>query len=104
MRIDLNEKKLKCERPTMREKVELGEGWFCWITDNKVNSEFIIFTIHGASTDESDFAEIETQMKNEYRWINFIVPGYDGIDERRGNYQGTYKDIVKMIKKLLDKL
>ena len=35
------------------------------------------------------------------RWINFITPGFDGYDERRGDYQGTIHDISKMLEKLL---
>jgi surfactin synthase thioesterase subunit len=39
--------------------------------------------------------------KNFVRWINFIVPGFDGADERRGSYKGTLSDIIELIFLLL---
>lgn len=31
------------------------------------------------------------------RWINLVVPGFDGLDERRGNYSGSSQDFAKLI-------
>lgn len=39
---------------------------------------------------------------NKIRWINIIVPGFDNLDERRGDYKGTIEDICKLMKLLLD--
>lgn len=36
-------------------------------------------------------------MNGKIRWINLIVPGFDGQDERRGNYKGDVEDLSKMI-------
>ena len=41
-------------------------------------------------------------MKGTCRWINLIVPGFDGKDERRGNYSGSKEDIVTMILRILN--
>lgn len=43
-------------------------------------------------------------MKGFCRWINFIVPGFDGLDERRGNYTGSVQDISRLITLVLDRL
>jgi pimeloyl-ACP methyl ester carboxylesterase len=38
-------------------------------------------------------------------WINFILPGLDGSDEKRGkNFKGTAKDHCELIVRLLDRL
>lgn len=36
-------------------------------------------------------------MNGKVRWINFIIPGFDGLDERRGNYSGSAEDLSKLI-------
>lgn len=41
-------------------------------------------------------------MNGKVRWINFVVPGFDGLDERRGNYSGSAEDLSKLIVKVLD--
>jgi len=34
-----------------------------------------------------EWVRLEKNIKPNYlRWINFITPGFDGHDERRGNY------------------
>jgi pimeloyl-ACP methyl ester carboxylesterase len=38
------------------------------------------------------------------RWLNIIVPGFDKIDERRGDYSGSLNDISKLISMLIEKL
>ena len=43
-------------------------------------------------------------MNGTCRWINFIVPGFDGLDERRGNYSGSVQDISKLITMVLNEL
>jgi len=40
-------------------------------------------------------------MNGKVRWINFIIPGFDGLDERRGNYSGSAEDLSKLIVKIL---
>lgn len=50
-------------------------------------------TCHGCPGNEKDWTPLESEMKNKYRWINLVVPGFDGKDERRGNYQGTGEDL-----------
>lgn len=40
-------------------------------------------------------------MNGKFRWINFIIPGFDGLDERRGNYSGSAEDLSKLIMKIL---
>lgn len=41
-------------------------------------------------------------MKGSVRWINFILPGFDGLDERRGNYSGSAEDLGKLIVLILE--
>jgi U1 small nuclear ribonucleoprotein C len=43
-------------------------------------------------------------MKGKLRWINFVVPGFDGLDERRGNYSGSAEDLTKLIVAVLEEL
>ena len=43
-------------------------------------------------------------MQSSCRWINLVVPGFDGDDERRGNYSGSMKDFSELIVRLMNKL
>ena len=43
-------------------------------------------------------------MRNRYRWVNIVLPGFDGKDERRGDYKGTMEDVLKLILKVMEKL
>jgi hypothetical protein len=43
-------------------------------------------------------------MGERVRWINVATPGFDGEDERRGNYMGTYPDIKKAVINLIKSL
>jgi pimeloyl-ACP methyl ester carboxylesterase len=36
-------------------------------------------------------------MGSECRWINLILPGFDGKDERRGDYNGSAEHISQLI-------
>ena len=61
-------------------------------------------TIHGAPGDHREWAGLEKEMAGVCRWINFIVPGFDGEDERRGTYNGSVQDISKLITLVLNEL
>jgi hypothetical protein len=61
-------------------KVEVGNNWFGIISDNNIVSEFAIVTLHGMPGNEKDWAYLESQMNGEYRWINFVAPGFDELD------------------------
>jgi U1 small nuclear ribonucleoprotein C len=41
-------------------------------------------------------------MEGKLRWINFVVPGFDGLDERRGNYSGSADDLSRLIMAVLN--
>jgi hypothetical protein len=43
-----------------------------------VESQQTIIAIHGAPGNEKEWAGLETEMKGKFRWINFIIPGFDG--------------------------
>lgn len=43
-------------------------------------------------------------MKEQVRWVNFAIPGFDGEDERRGGYVGDYPALLDLIIKLKRKL
>lgn len=78
-----------------------NEGWYAMITDNEVKSELAVFTVHGAPGDHREWAGLELYMECKIRWINFVVPGFDGLDERRGNYSGSIEDLSKLIMLIL---
>jgi hypothetical protein len=42
-------------------------------------------------------------MNGKVRWLNFLTPGFDGIDERRGDYSGSVQDLCKLIVLVLQK-
>jgi pimeloyl-ACP methyl ester carboxylesterase len=42
-------------------------------------------------------------MGGEVRWINFVIPGFDDLDERRGDYSGSVQDFCKLIILILKK-
>lgn len=56
-----------------------------------------MFTVHGAPGDHREWAGLEAETKGAVRWINFVIPGFDGLDERRGNYLGTAEDLSRLI-------
>jgi len=60
-----------------------------------------VFTLHGAPGDHREWAGLETEMKGKIRWINMIFPGFDGLDERRGNYSGSADDVSKLVTMVL---
>ena len=35
--------------------------------------------------------------------MNFSYPGFDGEDERRGSYEGTVDDVVKLVEMVLNR-
>jgi pimeloyl-ACP methyl ester carboxylesterase len=43
-------------------------------------------------------------MEDRVRWINFAIPGFDGSDERRGAYKGSFEDIKTLLISLFLKL
>jgi U1 small nuclear ribonucleoprotein C len=58
--------------------------------------------VHGAQGDHRKWAGVEAELKEKLRWINFVVPGFDGLDERRGNYTGSAEDLSKLIVAVLE--
>jgi len=64
-----------------------------------------VVTAHGGAFDTSEFYKLETAFgEKTCRWINFCFPGYDGADERRGNYTGGAKDVSDLLEELLNHL
>ena len=57
--------------------------------------------MHGSPGDHVEWAGLETEMWDSCRWVNFVLPGYDGEDERRGNYSGSVEDISEMIIRII---
>jgi len=43
-------------KPKERERVDLGEGWYCYITDSKEKAKHTILTLHGAPGDHVEWA------------------------------------------------
>lgn len=67
-----------------------------------MDTEYTVFTVHGSPGDHREWAGFETEMKGSVRLINFILPGFDGLDERRGNYSGSAEDLGKLIVLILE--
>lgn len=40
-------------------------------------------------------------MKGEQRWINFVIPGFDSFNEKRGTYNSSMNDVGQLIIKIL---
>jgi hypothetical protein len=60
MGITLTPKKLIKYSPPPLKKIELGEGVYCYVTDNGVKSDQTIFAIHGYPGNCGEWAAIET--------------------------------------------
>ena len=69
----------KYDIPTLK-RIDLGDGMYFNLTDNQIKSEQTIITLHGAPAHYSEWAGLEHEMGNKYRWINLIIPGFDGED------------------------
>lgn len=78
LRINLTEKRSVKYKPRMMQKVDLGERVYCYVTDNLVDSEYAVMTFHGLKGSCSQWAGIETEMREQLRWVNFAIPGFDG--------------------------
>lgn len=67
--------------------------------------EITIVTSHGGAFDTSEFYKFESAFgERTCRWINFSLPGFDGVDERRGNYSGSVNDVSDLLEELLNHL
>lgn len=104
MKVKLTDKKSVKYNSKQLQRIDLGEGVYCYVTDNGVKSEQTIMTIHGIPGSCSEWAGIQAEMKEQVRWVNFAIPGFDGEDERRGNYVGDYPALLDLIIKLKQKL
>lgn len=80
MKVSLTDKKSVKYNARPLEKIDLGEGVYCYVTDNKVQSEQTIMAIHGLLGSCSEWAGLESEMKQKVRWVNFTIPGFDGED------------------------
>lgn len=66
--------------PSKLIKVDVGNSWYAMITDNQVDAEYTVLTVHGSPGDHREWAGFETQMKGTVRWMNLVIPGFDGLD------------------------
>jgi hypothetical protein len=76
--IELTDKKKTAYAPSKKQRVDLGNGWYCNITDNKNKAKHTILTLHGAPGDHIEWAGLEKEMGNACRWVNLTIPGFDG--------------------------
>ena len=94
----------------VQQRLDLGEGWFVTYTDNLHNNAsfsypFPVITVHGCPGNQREWARWEKNMvPNFARWINVVVPGFDDIDERRGDYSGSIYDISRLLDRLMERL
>lgn len=96
-------------------KASFENGSYCHYTDNihdlPPNATFpnsqIIITLHGWPGDHQEMEGIyQSTLRSTSdssidfcRWINFIVPGFDGFSEMgRGVYNGYLNDLSDLIK------
>ena len=92
------------------QKAYFKNGWWCTYTDNQEsNHEFkyssVILTVHGCPGSDLEWRTLEKAYgPNIGRFINFIVPGFDGESEVREDYTGSEVDICKMIINLMNHL
>lgn len=65
-----------------------------------------MITIHGAAYDGSEWFRLEEAFGDRtIRWVNFTLPGFDNLDERRGsNYTGGVASTCELINDLLEHL
>jgi len=101
--------KTKIQTIQKRRKAEFDNGWYCIYTDNiehkdKFIYDLVILTVHGNPGDEKEWLSLEDAYQNKGRFINFVVPGYDGEPIERGSFNANWSDVCKMIVLLLDKL
>ncbi|KRX00383.1 hypothetical protein PPERSA_03604 [Pseudocohnilembus persalinus] len=104
--------KNKQETQQKLKKLIFQDKSYIYYTDNlQENSNFeignqeklAIFSVHACPGNHKDWQKLQNQIENnKIRWINFVVPGYDGEDERRGEYLGEFNQILEMMKKLID--
>lgn len=76
--VELTEKKKTLYLPRTKERVELGDGWYCNITDSKDRHRHTVLTLHGAPGDHVEWAGLEKEMGKSCRWVNLTIPGFDG--------------------------
>ena len=87
-----------------------SNGWYITYTDNidfhsSFSYPYPVVTFHGCPGTQREWSIWEKSMDTNFvRWINIIVPGFDGLDERRGNYTGSLADIAKISDMLLESL
>ncbi|KAL4473157.1 hypothetical protein ABPG72_007387 [Tetrahymena utriculariae] len=92
-------------------RMDFSDGSFVQYADNISNNQSFqhsnrcILAIPGVPGSIKDFAPIEKRLEPNFcRFIHLFLPGFDNIDERRGQYVGTLQDGVKMINEFLNNL
>ena len=59
-KVALTDKKKVVYHPKIKERLDLGDGWYCYITDSKKKSRHNVLTLHGAPGDHLEWAGLET--------------------------------------------
>jgi pimeloyl-ACP methyl ester carboxylesterase len=102
--IELTDKKKTHYQPRQRQRVDLADGWYCYITDSRTTAAHTVLTLHGAPGDHVEWAGLEAEVGGCCRWVNLTTPGFDGEDERRGSYDGSAAHFAQLIVRLLAEL
>jgi len=97
--------------PHLIKTLKFPDGWYVKYTDNlDSHSHFRyktpVFTIHGCPGSYQDWLGLENSIgSNQFRIINFFVPGFDNDrEDDRGDYSGSMEDVGLLIVRLLDHL
>lgn len=101
--------KIQSSLPHIIRKLKFSNNWYVKYTDNiDSHSHFLyktpVITIHGCPGYYQDWLGLEHYIgANQFRIINFFVPGFDGErEDDRGDYSGSLEDISLLIVKLMD--
>lgn len=103
--------KIENSLPHLIRTLKFSDGWYVKYTDNiDAHSHFRykipVLSIHGCPGNYQDWVGLENSIgSNQFRMINFFVPGFDGDPEiGRGDYDGSMEDAGRLVKRLLDHL
>lgn len=55
----MTDKKKTQYKPRQKLRVDLGEGWYCNISDSGVKQKHTVLTLHGAPGDHVEWAGLE---------------------------------------------
>ena len=110
---ETQKKKSKIQKsfPHLIQTLKFSDGWYVKYTDNLTSHSHFeykmpMMTIHGCPGYYEDWLGLENAVgPNQFRIINFFVPGFDNNPENdRGDYDSSMDNVSLLIIRLLDHL